>query len=106
MLSTAEIARHLDRLTYRPGWTFEVYDGRFEGQHLVIRAEVDNSYQPGQLVVLDIHSMLPPMRDVAALEDWLGWRLRRVESHEQREWFKRDGVPVADPHAEGADQDR
>jgi hypothetical protein len=43
-----------------------VYDGRWEGQHLVIRTEVPDTYSD-QTVVLDVHSMLPPMRDN-------GWR--------------------------------
>jgi hypothetical protein len=33
VLTTAEVAAHLERLSYRPGWSFAVYDGRWEGQH-------------------------------------------------------------------------
>jgi hypothetical protein len=61
VLTTAEIQAHLNRLSYKPGWEFKVYDGRWEGQHLVIRTEVPDTYSD-QTVVLDVHSMLPPMR--------------------------------------------
>jgi hypothetical protein len=49
--------------------------------------------------------MLPPMRDDAALLDWLLWRCCRIECHEAREWLRLDGKPWSDPHAEGADRD-
>jgi hypothetical protein len=104
MLTTPEIHAHLRRLAYKPGWEFQVYDGRWEGQHLVIRTEVPDTYSD-QTVVLDVHSMLPPMRDTRALEEWLAWRLGRLELHELREFLKRDGRPIFDPHAPGADRD-
>lgn len=106
MLTMAEIQEHLGRLSYRPGWTIEAYQGMYEYAHLVIRANVEDSYHPGQVVVLDVHSMLPPVLTVEELERWLLWRLSRIEIHECREWFKRDGKPVSDPHGQGADQDR
>jgi hypothetical protein len=56
--------------------------------------------------VLDVHSMLPPMRDTIALEEWLAWRLGRLEVHEMREFLKRDGRVIFDPHGADADHDR
>jgi hypothetical protein len=106
VLTTAEIQAHLARVSYKPGWSFEAYDGRWEGQHLVIRTEVPDTYEPGALVVLDVHSMLPPMRDTLALEEWLAWRLGRLEVHEMREFLKVDGAVLFDPHAEFAERDR
>lgn len=106
MLTTSRLRKHLQRLSYKPGFVFEVYDGRHEGQHLVIRATVENSYRPGETVELDIHSPLPPMPSVDYFEAWLLWRLQRIEVHEAMEWFKRDRAPVCDPHRVGADQDR
>lgn len=106
MLTTGEIRAHLERLTYKPGWTLDVYDGRWEGQHVVIRTEVPDTYSADQSVTLDVHSMLPPMRDTTALEEWIAWRLQRLEIHEMREFFKRDGHPIFDPHALGAEHDR
>lgn len=105
-LSIQEIREHIGRLSYRPGWTIEVYQGAYELAHLVIQAELENSYRPGEKVLLDIHSALPPLCSTDELERWLLWRLTRIEIHECHEWFKRDGKPVADPHADGADQDR
>lgn len=105
MLTTPEIQAHLWRLAYKPGWTFEAYDGRWEGQHIVIRTHVPDTYNEGQTVVLDVHSMLPPMRDTQALEEWLAWRLGRLEQHEMREFLKRDGEVIYDPHAPLADRD-
>jgi len=105
MLTTQQIAAELARITYKNGWTFTVYDGQWEGQHLAIGAQVSDAYHPGQSVTLDVHTMLPPMPDVAYLHRWLGWRLGRLEVHEMREFLRVDGVAVFDPHADGADRD-
>lgn len=106
MLTVADLQAHLDRLSFQPGWAVEVYEGRFEGPHVRIAAVVANSYAASEPVELDIHSMLPPMPSLDYFEVWLEWRLARVARHEVREWFKRDGRPVFDPHAPNADQDR
>jgi hypothetical protein len=45
------------------------------------------------------------MRDVQALEDWIAWRLSRLEVHEMREFLKRDGKVISDPHAPHAEHD-
>jgi hypothetical protein len=105
VLTTREISDHLARLTYKPGWTFEAYDGRWEGQHVVIRTEVEDTYQPGGKVVLRVESMLPPVPSVEYLEAWLAWRLARIEVHEMREFLKRDGMVIFDPHAPLAERD-
>jgi hypothetical protein len=105
VLTTPEIQRHLTHLTYKPGWMVRVYDGRWEGQHLAIRAELEDATRPGHTTTIDVQSMLPPIRDTQALEEWLAWRLGRLELHEMREWFKRDGRPIFDPHAELAERD-
>jgi hypothetical protein len=41
-----------------------------------------------------------------ALEEWLAWRLGRLEVHEMREFLKRDGRVIFDPHGADADHDR
>lgn len=105
MLTTTQIAQHLDRITYKPGWRFAVYDGRWEGQHLAITTVVPDAFTPGRSITLDVHCFLPPMRDTDALEEWLMWRLGRVETHEMREFFKRDGKVVNSPHKPYADRD-
>jgi hypothetical protein len=106
VLTTAEVQGILSRVTYKPGWTIAAYDGRYEGQHLVITTVVPDSTNPEQDTTLDVHSMLPPMRDERALLDWILWRCIRIECHEAREWLQVDGKPWSDPHAEYADQDR
>lgn len=105
MLTTGEIQEHLKKVSYKPGWAFECYDGRWEGQHLVITTEVPNSYNLKETVTLDVHSPLPPIPDVDYLNTWLMWRLQRIECHEMREFFKVDGAVVDDPHKEFADRD-
>lgn len=105
MLITADLAQVLARVTYKPGWRFAVYDGRFEGQHLVITTQVLDAYDPDSTVTLDVHSMLPPMRDEQQFLDWLLWRVCRIETHEAREFLRVNGVSHNDPHAEYADRD-
>lgn len=105
MLSIPELQALLEHITYLPGYELSVYQGRHEGQHIVIRADIPDSYHPGQTVTLDIHSPLPPMRDAASFHDWLLWRCQRIASHETREWFKVDGKPYSDPHGPDADHD-
>ena len=105
-LPTAALAEHTQRLTYKPGFTLEVRDGRWEGQHFVINGPVPNAYRPDEQTNLDIHSPLPPMRTLSDYERWIGWRLGRVEHHEMREWFKRDGKPIWDPHAPYSERDQ
>jgi hypothetical protein len=105
MLTTAEIQAELARVTYKPGWSFTAYDGDHEGQHLAITCALPDAYQPGETTTLDVHSALPPIPDVDYLHAWLMHRLGRIESHELREWFKVDAVPVSDPHAPNAGRD-
>lgn len=105
MLTTAELQDIAGHVTYRPGWSIRVRDGRYEGQHVVITTVVPDAYDPARQVELDVHSPLPPMRDRTAFLDWLLWRVQRVESHEAREWLRVDGQCWSDPHAENADRD-
>jgi hypothetical protein len=52
------------------------------------------------MVEVRIRSLIPPMASRWEFERWLAWRLRLVEIHESREWFRRDGKPVFDPHVD------
>lgn len=98
MLSTQEIREHLASVSYRPGWEFAVQE-HIEGLQLRIRADLEDSYNPGKMVELGIDTFIPPIPDVAYLKQWLLWRLKRIEIHEACEWFKWDGEIVLDPHA-------
>jgi len=104
-LSTADLQTILDRVTYKPGWLFRIYDGRWEGQHLVITTVVPDAMHPGQTTTLDVHSSLPPMRDESQFLEWIAWRLGRIENHEMREFLQLDGESLFNPHAEYADRD-
>ncbi len=98
MLSAVEVRDVVTSLTYRPNWDFTVYQDPHEGLHLSIVAEVEDSYHPGQMIYLDIHSALPPFADEDAVEQWMLWRLKRIGSHEVREGLRRNGKLVSDPH--------
>lgn len=105
VLSTARLQGILDRVQYKPGWDFAVYDGRHEGQHVVITTVVPDAYDLTKTVTLDVHSMLPPMLTEGQFLAWLLWRLKRIEVHEAREFFRVDDQVWDDPHAEHADRD-
>lgn len=101
LLTTEQIRAHLGRLTYKPGWSFEVRDAAWEGPFVRILVEVEDSYSPGATTILGINSFIPAVTSPEALEHWLLQRIIRIESHEAREFFKRDGQVVFDPHADG-----
>jgi hypothetical protein len=105
MLTTPDVQRLLARVKYKPGFEFKAYDGRWEGQQVVIRVDMPDAYNPGQTVTLDIHSPLPPQRDEDTLYSWLAWRLGRIENHEMREYLRIDGDLYSDPHAPYSDRD-
>jgi hypothetical protein len=105
-LTRSDVEDILTSVTYKPGWTFELYDTEAQGTWLCVHADVENSYHPGETVPLHIRSPLPPCADEDAFLAWLRWRLERIEIHECHEWLKRDGKPMWDPHADGADQPR
>jgi hypothetical protein len=93
-----DLRRQFARLSYKPGWAFEVHATEHEGPELHINCTMADSTDPSAQVALNIISPLPPMRFSWQLDDWLIWRLNRIESHEVREWLQRDGKPISDPH--------
>lgn len=106
MLTTPEIQNLLDKVSYKPDWEFSVYDGKHEGQHIVIRTPVQDAYDLDKIVVLDVHSMLPPCETAEQFYNWLLWRLKRLEVHECREFFRVDNMVYDDPHGPDADHDK
>lgn len=98
MLTHAQVANAFARFTYKPGWEFVVVWTPYEGTHLHIRCRLENAYRPGEMTDLQIESPLPPFADETAIEEWLIWRLSRIETHEVREWLKRDGEAIRNPH--------
>lgn len=94
-------------VSYKPGWSIVFRMGRFEGHHATIRAVLPDAYDPDKTTSLVVECFLSP-NDVATEESlmaWLVYRLARLETHEAREFLRLDGVPLFDPHAEGADAD-
>jgi hypothetical protein len=99
-----ELRAELERITYKPRYRLSVWLDEHEGPVLRIVALVNNSYQPDQTIDLGIDTYISP-NDAATPDTFLrfvNWRLGRVASHEHREWFQVDGVPLNDPHASHA----
>lgn len=108
MLGLIEVEDLINEISYKPGWEILAYETPAQGIWIKIRAEVIDSYNPHRSVVLDIKSPLPPMDNAEDFYVWLRWRLERIEVHECHEWlkWKRNGSPLFNPHAEGADEPR
>lgn len=104
-LLRAELARY----TYRPGWEMSIETRPTDGwPELRIQFTAIDSRDPsrwiliptGQTIPVDLRYPGPPSwrKDFGR---WLRAALTRIEEHEAREWFRRDGVLVDDPHAGG-----
>lgn len=107
LLTTQEIKDHLETITYKPGWSFEYYVGRYEGPHLVIWTKVEDAFNPGRTVDLDVQCFLSPndIDSTESLNKYLAHRLGRIESHECREFLKENGKVIDSPHKPNADRD-
>lgn len=95
------------RLTYKPGWVFELVDcdrGQgCSGTTLQISATVPDSWDPTQTVGF-LH-LMPVPAAAYNRQSWQRWLIRQiidVETHEALEFFKVDGEPPFFPsHAPG-----
>lgn len=106
MLSTAEVQQELARVSYKPGWSFEAYEGQWEGQHIVISAQLMDGYDHSRVVDLRIDWFPDPFQNLQQLYYALAKRLARIEVHEMREFLQVDGRPLFDPHGPDAQHDR
>lgn len=104
-LSTEQLKELASKVTYKPGWEFDIYEGKWEGQHIAIKTQVPDAYDVTKMVVLDVHSMLPFFDAEDQFYQWLLWRITRIEVHEAREFFRVNGKVFDDPHAELAGRD-
>lgn len=108
----AWLRAQLERHTYRPNWRMAINDERptqtsvwMHGgdHHLVVKAIVQNSYQPDRQIEIASRSMVPPylaeMRDELEFTRWLQQAIFDIEMHESREWLRRDGKLFDNPHA-------
>lgn len=105
MLNLVDMQLALSHVKYKDGWTLEVYQGRWEGPHMIISVEVPDS-TTGETTCLNIHSMVPPCENVDQFLYWVLWRIVRIEIHEAREFFKYYDHVWDDPHASNANEDR
>ncbi len=85
-------------VTYKPGWSFR-WTREKAGDFLWIRVEGPDAkgWDADTLIKRDVEFcfLIPMPFDPAYLLN----RLNGIEDHETREWFRVDGVKVADPHA-------
>jgi hypothetical protein len=103
MLTRDQVEAHLATLDYRDGVMWTVTEDPWEGIKVRILYPVEDTYNPGQSTMLGIDSYLSPndRTTTQALDLWFTWRMWRIEGHEAREYVKRHGVPLFDPHREG-----
>jgi hypothetical protein len=105
MLTLAQIRLHLDTLQYRDGVTWHATEDPWEGVKVRIQYPVEDTYQPGTSTTLGIDSYLSPNDRASeeALDLWFCWRMWRIEGHEAREFVRRNGQPLYDPHLQHSD---
>lgn len=101
----------VDKLTYRPGWTFGLGDvDRGQGSRgltLDITTLGYNSYHPEQGETYRVHHYMPVPPAAYDRRSWQHWLLEQcplVERHEACEFFTVDGdKPYAPNHGPGND---
>jgi hypothetical protein len=98
LLSTHDLQTHLQRLSWKPGWRFDIREHPWEGPEVHIVGSEPDTEGMGELVDLGVDSILPVYMSLAEFERWMQKRLDRIAIHESHEWFKRDGVVIFDPH--------
>ncbi len=97
-LNIEDLQAEIVRYTYRPGWELIVFDDPWEGPCLYVVADVIDAWEPEKTTELRVRSNIPPMRSGEDFGIWLAWRLMQIESHESREYLRRDGRTLHDPH--------
>lgn len=89
-------------LTLRKGLRFDIELAFLTGEPLTrFTIDVENSYRPGVQSKLFMLKRIPGF--VHTVEDFYDWHLAMAlwfDRHEGREWFKVNGVPWLDPHAD------
>lgn len=107
MSDLESLRAELARFTYRAGWNLTIdgsgnprYGGVFT---LTVDYETPDAHHPDRPVRVVARRTVPDL--AIMVEDsftvWLQSVLFDVELHESREWLRRDGVLVQDPHAQG-----
>lgn len=112
-LGLPQLQQALSRVSYKPGWSFRLWETRWEGIAMGISFTAPNAYDkhpagwvvPADPVVINVKTFVPPCKTGVEFYAWLAYRLSRIELHEMREFLKVDGVCLDDPHAEGANDE-
>lgn len=92
------------RISYKPGWAIDAFYDR-EAACVTLRVAFtvpDATQQRVQPLPLRIKHPISEqeirLMNEAALILFVEQKIREMEDHEFREWFKLDGVPVSYPH--------
>lgn len=101
----AWMQRELTRYTYRPGWKMTITAGHMPTgpAMLVVRYEALDSRDPTRVHQFRAHRSIGPYgpdSDPDKFARELQHRLFDLEQHESREWLRRDGELLDDPHAD------
>src|SRR4051812_32339565 len=97
-LTHLQLTARISSYTYKPGWQLSVYLDPWEGSVLRVVPDVPDAYHPSQTIQLRITSRIPPMVSGPDFDHYVLWRLDQIERHECREWLRRGGKPLYDPH--------
>ncbi len=103
------LAKLVDAVVYKPGWTFRLYDlDRGQGSvglTLVITVQTADSYHPERTIRVQHYMTVPPAAfDARSWRRWLFDQVLLVERHEACEFFQLDGDrPYAPSHGPGND---
>ena len=99
-------------VSYKPGWTFELWDGERHGEHYVgstgltlsIRAQVQNSISGDTVGVHHIMPVPPATWDRRTWERWVLDQILLVERHEAMEFYRVGSrTPFFPSHGAGSD---
>lgn len=102
------LREQLSHYTYKPNVKLEIIAGGYAAffgaeYRLRVIATLEDTYRPGQTIEVVGYRDLFWAENYT--EDMFGAMvaeyLKEFEIHESREWFKRDGVIVDDPHKGG-----
>lgn len=109
---TVVVDKLLRRVTYKPGWTFEVGPevGPAGSTYFGINFDTVDTYNNNAPRRIAFGGIIPgdvieaaAAGDPARFYSYLLHVIADLEAHEAAEWFRVSGVMVADPHAETRD---
>jgi hypothetical protein len=105
MLSIQTVEIELDKVSYKPGWSFLLYETPWEGWWISIRFEPVDAYHLADTQPQNVRTPLPPFQTLQQFHTWLMWRIGRMEIHEMREFYRVSGEVYDDPHIEDANHE-